>query len=75
MLTAIIAAGIDRGELNIADPATAADDLSGLWFGFVNLEIKLGAREPLTSAEIDARVSRGLQLFMALYRKPDAEQS
>jgi TetR/AcrR family transcriptional regulator, mexJK operon transcriptional repressor len=74
MLSALIAEAIDRGELQATDPVAAADDLSGLWLGFVNLKIKLRARAPLTGSEIEARVSRGLRLFMTIYGRPNAKR-
>lgn len=67
MLTNIIAKASSKGELSGLDPETAADDLTGLWLGFVNLEIKLGAREPLTDDEISQKVSRGVNLFLKIY--------
>lgn len=70
ILRNMIASAMDRGELDQADPETAADDLSGLWLGFVNLEVKLYSREPLTKPEIERRVARGIQLFLSLYRCP-----
>jgi TetR/AcrR family transcriptional repressor of mexJK operon len=72
MLTAMIEAAIKRGELKKVDASAAADDLAGLWIGFTHLEIKLGARPPLSPAEIDARVLRGVQLFMLIYGTTNA---
>lgn len=71
MLTEIIARACSKDELSALDPEIAADDLTGLWLGFVNLEIKLGAREPLTSAEIDRKAARGVNLFLKIYGPSD----
>ena len=71
MLTEIIARACSKDELSALDPEIAADDLTGLWLGFVNLEIKLGAREPLTSAEIDRKAARGVNLFLKNYGPSD----
>lgn len=67
ILTAILAQAIQDGALSAADPAQAADDLAGLWFGFSTLEIKLGARRPLTRKEILDRVKHGVRIFMQIY--------
>ncbi|MGP4752654.1 TetR/AcrR family transcriptional regulator C-terminal domain-containing protein [Agrobacterium pusense] len=71
MLTEIIAKALSKGELCALDPGVAADDLTGLWLGFVNLEIKLGARQPLTDAEIQHKVARGVDLFLKIYGPSD----
>jgi len=71
MLTDIIAKASSKGELSELDPGIAADDLTGLWLGFVNLEIKLGARKPLTNVEIAQKVSRGVNLFLKIYGPSD----
>ncbi len=67
ILTAIIQSAMVQGELKPADSAEAADILTGLWLGFVTLEIKLGVRPQLTGAEIQRRVERGVDIFMTLY--------
>ncbi|USJ28502.1 TetR/AcrR family transcriptional regulator [Ensifer adhaerens] len=69
MLTSMIDAAMQKGDLKRSDAAVAADDLVGLWMGFVNLEIKLGVREPLTPTEIEARVRRGVANFMAIHSR------
>ncbi|UNK39993.1 TetR/AcrR family transcriptional regulator (plasmid) [Shinella sp. H4-D48] len=71
MLVEIIGNACARSELPALDSGVAADDLTGLWLGFVNLEIKLGAREPLTDAEISQKVSRGVDLFLKIYGTSD----
>lgn len=48
-------------------PKEAADLLTGLWLGFVNLEVKLGVRPPLTSDEVVARVKHGVSIFAKLH--------
>ncbi len=67
LLTAIIAQAVQDGMLSAEDPAQAADDLAGLWLGFSTLEIKLGARQPLTRKEILNRVEHGVRIFMQVY--------
>lgn len=48
-------------------PDIAADLLTGLWLGFVNLEIKLRVRPPLTENEVMERVRRGVDMFLQVY--------
>ncbi|GGJ23902.1 TetR family transcriptional regulator [Neoroseomonas lacus] len=67
LLTALIARAINQGHLKAVDADYAADALTGLWLGFTTLEIKLGARPPLTDEEIKQRVERGISIFMAVY--------
>ncbi|WP_236638486.1 TetR/AcrR family transcriptional regulator [Mangrovicoccus ximenensis] len=47
--------------------AVAADQLTGLWLGFSNLEVKLGVRPPLSDAEIVERVTAGVEIFLRYY--------
>ena len=49
LLTKLVEQAIVSGQLSQCNPAQAADTLTGLWLGFVNLEIKLGVRAPLTA--------------------------
>ena len=67
LLTELIAHAAKRGSLDVTDATRAADELTGLWLGFVNLEIKLGVRKPLTIKEIERRVGRGVAIFLAVY--------
>ncbi len=59
LLTQIISMAIEKGQLIERDPVDVADVLTGLWLGFVNLEIKLGVRPPLKDNEIKNRVKMG----------------
>lgn len=72
ILVKMIAHASGRGELEVSNATMAADNLAGLWLGFENLEVKLGAREPLSEREIDERVSLGITLFMRLYGPQNA---
>ncbi|HAI29771.1 MULTISPECIES: TetR/AcrR family transcriptional regulator [unclassified Thalassospira] len=67
MLVDIISKAASRNELCSLDAVTAADELTGLWMGLSNLEIKLGAREPFTQVEIEQKVARGVTLFLKIY--------
>lgn len=70
ILAALIEHAIARGQLRQASSAEAADALTGLWLGFVTLEIKLGVRPPLTEVEIRQRVARGVDIFLTVYGPP-----
>lgn len=59
LLTELIVYAAECGSLDVSDAVRAADELTGLWLGFVNLEIKLNVRKPLTIEEIEQRVVRG----------------
>jgi TetR/AcrR family transcriptional repressor of mexJK operon len=63
-LARIIAAGHERGELEVDDPLTAAEDLASLWQGFLPLTMKLGVGLPPTGAALRHRVVRGVELFL-----------
>lgn len=67
LLVKIIAESIEKGKLRPVNPAEVADVLTGLWLGFVHLEIKLGVRPPLKDSEIKERVQRGVDIFMKIY--------
>lgn len=66
-LTRLIAQAMETGQLAASDPVQAADMLTGLWLGFVNLEIKLGVRPPLTKAEMEDRVTLGIKHFLKIH--------
>lgn len=66
LLTKLIEQAVIKGQLPKCEPSYAADILTGLWLGFVNLEIKLGVRPPLTDIEIDERVKNGVRNFFKI---------
>jgi TetR/AcrR family transcriptional regulator, mexJK operon transcriptional repressor len=66
LLTKLIEQAVIKRQLPPCDPAQAADTLTGLWLGFVNLEIKLGVRLPLTDIEMKQRVERGVKNFLKI---------
>lgn len=69
LLEELLAHAIHQDLLEPVRPDWAADLLTGLWLGFVNLEIKLGVRAPLSREEVFDRVKRGLLVFLQVYGK------
>lgn len=53
--------------LNIPDPAAAAEELMGLWYGQMILQINLKVMPPMTSDEIRTRAERGVNLLYRIY--------
>lgn len=70
ILAGIIGYAMAQGQLRLANSVEAADALTGLWLGFVALEIKLGVRPPLTEVEIQQRVARGVDIFLTVHGPP-----
>lgn len=68
-LAALIATATARGELSVADPAQAAEDLFGLWQGFTNFQFALGIEVDAVRAALSTRVDHGVACFMAVYRR------
>lgn len=64
VLALVIDAAAARGELAPDDPERAAEDLIGLWQGFMPLEGRFGITAPPASDEIRQRVTRGVDLFL-----------
>lgn len=67
IVTAIIRAGQQRGELEPCDAEQAANDLLGLWQGFWRLEIQYGHRRAADPAELDRLARHGVLQFLKLY--------
>ena len=66
-LAEVIATGAAAGEVLADDPAKQAEELMGLWYGFLHKELSIGRTAPPTPAEIDARVQRGVGVFLRAY--------
>jgi TetR/AcrR family transcriptional regulator, mexJK operon transcriptional repressor len=68
-LAGIIAAGAERGELEVDDPNHAADDLVSLWEGNMPAKIAFGLVALSTPEEIQRRARRGTEVFLRAYRR------
>lgn len=66
-LVALIAAAAARGELSVADPGHAADELFGTWQGFTNFQMSLGIDIDAIRRDLPDRVERGVRSFMLAY--------
>jgi TetR/AcrR family transcriptional repressor of mexJK operon len=56
-----------RGLLNIPDPAQAAEELTGVWYGYTVLRVNLKVLPPMTQADIQQRAERGVEILYRLY--------
>lgn len=65
-LTEVISEAAARGEIEVDDPALAADDLIGLWLGAGDLEIKLGVAPLPDEQTVRRRVTRATRLFLKM---------
>jgi len=71
LLEELLRHAVEQDMLLPVQPERAADLLTGLWLGFVNLEIKLGVSAPLSDKDVYDRVERGLNLFLKVYEKSE----
>lgn len=55
------------GTLTIPDPSVAAEELTGIWYGYTVLRINLKVMPPMTEQEIRTRVERGVDVLFRLY--------
>ncbi|MEO1168055.1 MAG: TetR/AcrR family transcriptional regulator [Pseudomonadota bacterium] len=67
-LTAILAAAHKRGDVAIAKPQRAAEDLLSLWKGFADMELRFGVAEKPSPAQIKNHVRHGVEVFLRAYR-------
>ncbi len=65
-LTGVIGEAAMRGEIEVDDPALAADDLVGLWLGAGDLGMKLGLTPLPTAGALRVRVHRATRLFLKM---------
>lgn len=69
LLEEILADTRAQAELDIADPEQAAEDLLGLWQGFLRHELDFAGRETPNNAEIRTRSAHGVSVFLRNYRR------
>ena len=72
-LARLIASAAARGELCVPDGDVAADELFGLWQGFSNFQLALDVDVDAIRHDLEARVDRGIRLFMLAYGPRDRE--
>lgn len=56
-----------NGYLKIPDPSIAAEELTGVWYGYTVLRINLKVLPPMTDEEIRTRAERGVEVLYRLY--------
>ena len=66
-LVARIALGMREGVLRPDDARQAAEDLVGLWQGFMRVELSLNMRAKPGAQALQARAARGVRVFMKIY--------
>lgn len=66
-LAALLRSAVQSGELEIADPLAAAEQLIGLWQGISNFQLALDIDSDDVRASIPQRVDAGLRVFFATY--------
>ncbi|NDW31880.1 TetR/AcrR family transcriptional regulator C-terminal domain-containing protein [Salipiger sp. PrR007] len=64
LLETLLGKALADGLIQTTDTRLAADQLTGLWLGFANLEVKLGVGKPLAEAELQVRVRAGVEIFL-----------
>ncbi len=74
-LAALLDAAMRRGELLALDPNRAAEDLFGLWQGLTNFHFALKIDVDTIRDDLEARVNRGVHLFMRLYGVPQTDRA
>jgi TetR/AcrR family transcriptional regulator, mexJK operon transcriptional repressor len=67
LLTGILREADRNGVLTIPDPSMAAEELTGIWYGYTVLRVNLKVLPPLTEDEIRARAERGVGVLYRLY--------
>ena len=67
-LTRLLQDADARGELAVANPRQAADQLFGLWQGFTNFTYALGIPD---DTDIATRVDSAVEVFLRAYQLPD----
>lgn len=66
-LSETLQAAMERGELDVPDVKRAAEQLLSLWRGFKEVERRFAVCEMPDTAELQAHVDHGIDLFFAAY--------
>jgi TetR/AcrR family transcriptional repressor of mexJK operon len=67
LLTDILCEADRKGILRIPEPAVAAEELTGIWYGYTVLRVNLRVMPPMTPEEIRKRAERGVEVLYRLY--------
>jgi len=67
LLTDLLREADRKGLLRIPEPAVAAEELTGVWYGYTILRVNLKVMPPLTPHEIRKRAERGVEVLYRLY--------
>lgn len=74
-LGSVIAQAQDAGLVSVDDPERAAEDLTSLWKGFADVELKFGVVSNVCGDAIRAKVARGTEVFLRAYAPRDKEEA
>ncbi|MBR0551015.1 TetR/AcrR family transcriptional regulator [Stakelama marina] len=66
-LAQLIEEACEDGVLTCEDTLRAAEDLTALWKGFSDVELKFGIRRPMSPEEIRNHVHHGTRTFLRAY--------
>ncbi|GAA0726235.1 TetR/AcrR family transcriptional regulator [Sphingomonas japonica] len=66
-LAEVIAQAQKAGLVEVDDPERAAEDLTSLWKGFADVELKFGVVSNVCEETIRAKVARGTKVFLRAY--------
>lgn len=67
LLTEILREADRKAVLNIPDPAVAAEELMGIWYGYTVLRVNLKVLPPMSPEQIRGRAERGVDLLYRIY--------
>ncbi len=66
LIASVLGEARDAGDIAVADPVEAAEDLMALWKGFDDVEMEFGLKDGLDAARIRAKVERGTANFLRM---------
>lgn len=72
-LATLLRAAAGQGQITVADPDRAAEQLFGLWQGVTNYQLALDLDREAIIEGLSGRVAAGVDLFLAACRKPTTE--